>query len=93
MRRRTQSSTPAELAALRGEHDVPEHARSDFYVRVMGGAWTLAHTGAIADGCSFYCRAGNARLWCDTFSWPKQKGFMYARYGGPEGPPYFAKTL
>ncbi len=84
---------PAELAALRDEQDVPEHALLDFYVRVLGGAWTLRHTGAVADGCSYYCRAGDARLWCETFNFPKQKGFMYARYGGPNCPPSLCNEL
>ncbi len=58
----------------------------DFYVRVLGGAWTLAHTGEVADGCSYFCRGGTPHDWCVRFGFPRQKGFHYKRYGGREGP-------
>ena len=76
---------PDELAALRDELVVPER-RMDFYVHILGGKWTLAHAGVVADGCSYFARAGNPRRWCIKYAFPKQKGFMYAAYGGPEGP-------
>ena len=58
---------PSDLIAMRAAEDVAEHKEMDFYVRILGGAWALAHTGEIADGCSYFARAGTAQLWCRVF--------------------------
>ena len=76
----------SDLAAIREAEHVAEHRHMDFYVRVLGGAWTLAHTGEVADGCSYFSRGGNPQAWCRRFSFPRQKGYHYRRYGGREGP-------
>ena len=76
---------PSDLIAMRAAEDVAEHKEMDFYVRILGGAWTLAHTGEIADGCSYFARAGTAQLWCRVFAFPRQRGFHYRKYGR-EGP-------
>ena len=70
-----------ELRALRA--DVAERAADAtfFYQRVLGGKWTAAHRGVIADGIAGYCRAGACRAWCTTFQFPKQLACYYNRYG------------
>lgn len=77
---------PGDLAAMRAAEEVAEHRVMDFYVRVQGGAWTMEHTGQIADGCAFFARAGDAKNWCRRYRFPAQKGFHYRKYGGREGP-------
>ena len=53
---------------------------TNFYVFVHGGVWTELHLGRAADKCSCLAR-GHAKRWCDTYLWPKQKGFSYNEYG------------
>jgi hypothetical protein len=72
---------PSDLAAMRAAEDVAEHKEMDFYVRILGGAWTLAHTGEVADGCSYFARGGTATLWCRLFAFPRSRAFHYSKYG------------
>ena len=77
---------PEDLAAMRETMVVEEHRAMQFYVRILGGRWTFQHTGAAADGCSYFARAGQAQVWCRKFGFPRQRGYHYLKYGGPEGP-------
>ena len=40
---------------------------------------------SIADGRSYFARAGNAQLWCRTYSFPRQRGYTYRNYGNRDG--------
>jgi hypothetical protein len=72
-----------ELAAFRADH--APHLAEDlfFFTRILGGRWTVANRGVLADGIGGYCRGGCAREWCNMYSWPKQHASYYARYGIP----------
>ena len=69
------------MAAERAALGVGAGLDDDLYFRVVvrGGAWTLAHCGAVADSLR-----GEARLvaqgWCGDYGWPKTNTFSIARY-------------
>ena len=57
----------ARLHALREDYaDVSddEVLDSQFYWRILGGAWTAKHKAVAADTAAMYARA-HARCWCD----------------------------
>lgn len=77
---------PSDLASMRALRAVAEHRDMDFYVRILGGAWTLRHTGEVADGCSYFARSGDPTTWCRTFQFPRQRGYHYRKFGGRDAP-------
>ena len=84
---------PDDLRLLREEEAVEEHRRMDFYVRVLGGKWTMEHKNVTADACSYFARSGMPTDWCTLFKFPKQQGFAYRKYGGRTGPHVMCNEL
>ncbi len=70
-----------ELAAIRARWEVDVAEEHWFYHRVLGGRWTSANRGVVADGVSGYPRGGLAQQWCNKFIWPRQFGCTYAAHG------------
>ena len=70
----------ARLLALRKEwgEDWSDHW---FYVRLCGGLWTAEFIGRESDVASMFARAC-VHSWCQTYTFPKQRGFKYATYEG-----------
>ena len=70
-----------ELAAFRFEYDPTLEQEIFFHTRILGGRWTKANRGVVADGISGYARGNAPKEWCSIFSWPRQHAIMYNRYG------------
>ena len=69
-----------DLAEIRGEHD--QHCQMDwFYTKVLGGNWTSANRGCVADSESSLARGGPATHFCQRYKFPKKMTFTFARYG------------
>ena len=63
-----------------------------FYAHHRGDRWTLEATGAGTDIATSYARE-NAHEFCLKFKWPKQRGFTYSVYGGPENSNFLANEM
>ena len=76
---------PAEVADdlrdIRDRHAVPRVDDEAFFFKVLGGNWTRANKGAVADAAGGYCKHELAKMWCGVFDWPKQNAFYFSRYG------------
>ena len=72
----------AGLETLRQElADLPEARSLDFQVTLLGGAWTLAHRGVVADACSAAARGETAVQWCRSRSMPLSARYERGLYG------------
>ena len=69
-----------ELAALRQEWDFEEGWEMAFYTRILGGNWTKANKGVVADGVLATGRA-STRDWCKAFGWPNSRTFFFSKFG------------
>ena len=69
-----------ELADIRAElaGDADE---TYFSIHVLGGKWTKAKKGVVADGCGGFARKGIATKWCTKYGFKKQAAQMFTRYG------------
>jgi hypothetical protein len=56
-----------ELEAIRHEWRFEDQDDMFFYTKILGGLWTAAHVGVVADGVGGYARAGLASDWCRLF--------------------------
>ncbi len=47
-----------------------------FFVRVLGGEWTLARQGVAADSVGEFAQKGVASDWCRAFAFSRQQTFL-----------------
>ena len=66
--------------AAEDDDDLPE---LHFYVRILGGKWTVLHKDVDADAATMFARQ-HAKRWCHLFHWALQKGFAFSAYGQAE---------
>ena len=72
----------ADLATMPQEWaDLPEDGILDFQVSLLGGAWTLAHRGVVADACSAAARGERAVPWCRSRGMPLSARYDLRLYG------------
>ena len=60
-----------------------EEADPYFYVRVMGGRWTMANRGVAANSSGGFAR-NEVIPWCDLYRFPKQCSHAFGRFDGRE---------
>jgi len=70
-----------ELAAFRADHNPSLAEDLFFFTRIIGGQWTAAHRGVVADAVAGFARGGAPKEWCNKFKWPKQHANCYSLYG------------
>ena len=69
------------LAGIRAEYadsDVEEEGA--FVLKILGGKWTAAHVGKVADRVAANSSGMAAKTWCDLYNWPKTTSFSFSRY-------------
>ena len=71
-----------ELAIIRDELRWEEEDPY-FYVRVMGGRWTMKNRGVVANSVGGFARS-EVLPWCDLYNFPKQCSHAFMRFGGRE---------
>ena len=70
---------PTALAQMRATEDFPEDDIY-FYDALMGGRWTLAHTGDVVDSTRAMARGGPAKRWCCEYGYPQMASFHHSVY-------------
>jgi hypothetical protein len=71
-----------DLRRLRAVWETEHDVEDGFYVKVLGGSWTKANKGVLADGVAVFARNGLANVsFCVTFDLPKQRSFAYTLHG------------
>ena len=68
------------LKAIRERLDV-DCSDLHFYTRVLGGRWTAAHFGKVADGIAGLPCGAFAKLFCRTFKFPRHRSYRFNKYG------------
>lgn len=83
-----------ELAAMREEVALHLDDQPDLYFRVVtrGRAWTLQHSGQVADSNRGEARGEFAKAWAKKYKWPLSMTFAINRYGR-EGSALLAKEF
>ena len=73
-----EDASAALLADLEEARDAHSHVADDewFYIFMPGGLWTGAHVGVANDKVCCLARK-KVKRWCDTYSWPKNKGCTF----------------
>ena len=71
-----------ELLAIRSEWDYDLGVAEEFFfIRILGGPWTMANRGVAADAAGGFARPGVGKDWCKSFAFPAQASFAFNRYG------------
>ena len=71
----------AQVENLRAEIEDPKLRLSDFEVKVLGGAWTMAHRGVAADAIQGLARSQEAVHFCKQSKIPQSARYEISLYG------------
>jgi hypothetical protein len=80
------------LDEIRAEFSHDDAGDFFFYVSNRGGIWLAETHRKATDSATVFARS-IARLFCDIYVWPKQKGFAHLKYGSMESSNKLAKEF